>query len=554
MKKRSSATKTIVMIGFCILFFGVSYAQQDTLKKSKSVDITSAFKPVIKESAKINFNASPAVNDTTKSKLNYDIPNQNLLFAYQPGSLRPLALDIDSGGYWDISSYIKAGFGSIKTPFVQAGFSFGDGETAGMNIYAQHVSSEGKIDFQDYRNTRVDLKGFLQTSKNLEWNARLGMKQERYYKYGYQPSTLVFLKDSLSQNFQTWSGGVGVHNINRTQFGISYSPEVLIHVFNDGRDNNESNTVLNVPMQKAVGKVFAVNLGATFDLTRYKPNNLASINNTFYYLSPSVLYKTSKANIQAGIRPSWDNKTFKLFPNVTAEIGTEDQRFVFQAGWSGYIRRTSYQYLASQNPFIMQPTSLKNTWVEERYAGFKGSIGDHFTYNTRLGFHKYKNQPLFIQPGFGSDGKTFGVVYETQMKAFNYGGELSYNESEKYSIMAGINFYKYTGLKVYDKAYGLVPLELKSAIRIQVMKDLWIKSDIFVWEGAQFMRSNGSSAQLKGSIDLNAGVEFRITKSINLWTQFNNILNKEYQRWNQYRSYGFNFLGGVIFAFDQKTR
>ena len=554
MKKRTTIIKTLYLLTFGILSFGISYAQQDTLKKGKVVDITSAFKPVIKESAKINFNASPAVNDTTKPRLNYDIPNQNLLFAYQPGSLRPLALDIDTGGAWDVNSYIKAGFGSLKTPFVQAGFSFGDGETAGVNIFAKHVSSEGKIDFQDYRNTKVDLKGFLKTTKKMEWNGRLGMNQERYYKYGYQPSTLVFPKDTLLQQFQTWSGGIGVHNTERTQFGISYAPEILINVFSDERNNSESNTYLNVPMQKTVGKMFAVNLAATFDLTKYKPDNKPTVDNTFYYLSPSLLVKTSKVNAQIGIRPSWDNKTFKLFPNVTGEFSTEDKRFIFQAGWSGYIRRTSYQSLVSTNPFIMQPTSLKNTWVEERYAGFKGSIGDHFTYNAKLGFHKYKNQPLFIQPGFGNDGKTFGVVYEPQMKAFNYSSELVYTEQEKFSVMAGINFYKYTGLKIYDKAYGLVPLELRSAIRVQVMKDLWIKSDIFLWEGSQYMTKTVGSAQLKGSIDLNAGVEFRITRNLNLWTQFNNVLNKEYQRWNQYRSYGFNFLGGIIFAFDQNAQ
>ncbi len=551
---RATYIKAIFLSGFGILSFSISFAQEDTLKKGKVVDITSAFKPVIKESAKINFNASPAANDTTKPRLTYDIPNQNLLFAYQPGSLRPLALDIDSGGAWDVSSYIKAGFGSLKTPFVQAGFSFGDGETAGINIYAQHVSSEGKIDYQDFRNTKVDLKGFLKTTKNLEWNARLGMKQERYYKFGFQPSTLVFPKDTLLQQFQTWTGGIGVHNIEKTEFGISYAPEILINVFNDERGNNESNTYLNVPMQKTVGKNFAVNLTATFDLTKYKPDNSPSVDNTFYYLSPSLEVKTSRVIAHLGIRPSWDNKNFKLFPNVTGEFSTEDKRFIFQAGWSGYIRKTSYQTLAGINPFIMQPSALKNTWVEERYAGFKGSIGDHFTYNTKLGFHKYKNQPLFIQPGYGTDGKTFGVVYETQMKALNYSSEFGYTVHEKFSILAGLNLYKFTALKTYDKAYGLVPMELKSAVRVQVMKDLWIKSDLFVWQGPKYMTPTGGSAQLKGSIDLNAGVEFRITKNLNLWTQFNNVLNKEYQRWNQYRSYGFNFLGGIIFAFDQKTQ
>ncbi len=114
--------------------------------------------------------------DTTKAKLNYDIPNQNLLFAYQPGSLKPLALDIDSAGIFDNSSYVKAGFGSLRTPFIQAGISFGDGKTAGLNIYAKHVGSDGKRDFQKFTNTDLKLAGYFKSGNNLQWDASIGIK------------------------------------------------------------------------------------------------------------------------------------------------------------------------------------------------------------------------------------------------------------------------------------------------------------------------------------------------------------------------------------------
>lgn len=549
--------KMALAFGVGILSVGVSYSQQDTAKKKGTIEITSSFKPVLKESAKINFNASPAANDTTKPRLNYDIPNQNLSFAYAPGSLRPLALDIDSGGVMDLSSYIKAGFGSLKTPFVQAGFSFGDGRTAGLNIYAKHISSSGKLTYQDYRNTHVDLKGFFQTSKNLEWNAQLGMRQDRYYRYGIDP-VLSFIppKDSLENSFQTWRGGVSFHNINRTQFGISYSPEILINVFNDGRDNSESNTYVNLPLRKTVGKVFAVDLGVTFDLTRYKPDKTSAIDNTFYYLSPSAIFTTPKINVQAGIRPSWDNKTFKMFPNVMVEASTEDKRVTFQAGWSGYIRRTSYQNLANINPYLAAPSGLMNTWVTERFAGFKGSLGDHVNYNVKLSYNKYNNQPLFVNDNatLGIYDNAFRVIYEPEMKSVQFDGELSYTEAEKFSVMLGVDYRKYFDLEVNDKAFGLLPLELKGSARAQIIKDLWLKTDLFLWDGHQYKTPSGGTAQLDGSFDLNAGLEFRITKNINLWAQFNNILNKEYESWKLYRNYGFNFLGGVIFAFDQKTK
>ncbi len=549
---RQSIYKSL-LLSVGILSFGISFAQKDTTKKG-GIDIVSSFKPVLREAAKINFNASPPSPDTTKTKLSYDIPNQNLLFAYQPGSLKPLAMDIDSGGKFNNSSYVKAGFGSLRTPFVQAGISFGDGKTAGLNIYAKHVGSDGKKEFQKFSNTDIKLSGFFQSGNNLEWDASIGMKQNKVYKYGYQPETLLFAIDSLKQNFNTIAGRVAVHNIKTTEFGLTYWPEVKIDVFSDYQKNSESNTVLNLPLQKTLGKEFAVNLGITFDLTRLSPNNKTAFNNTMYYISPSVLYKTSKINAQIGIRPSWDNKTFKMFPNVLADINTQDKRFTFQLGWTGYIRKTTYQYLASQNPWLWLPSTFKNTRIEERFAGFKGSVGDHFSYAAKVGFNKINNQPLFVNDTItGLGGKSFRVLNESKMNVVNFGAELGYAVHEKISVIAGITYNQYSNLVDNAKAWGLSPIEFKTAMRIQIIKDLWLKTDWFTWTGSNYRKKDGSSDKLASSSDLSAGLEFKITKSINLWTQFNNIMNNEYQRWNQYRVYGFNFVGGVVFSFDQKN-
>ncbi|MDP9229765.1 MAG: TonB-dependent receptor [Bacteroidota bacterium] len=544
--------KKIVFAAIGIMVIGFSAIAQDTTKK-RMVDITSTFKPVLREASKINFSATPPVSDTSKPRLQYDIPNQNLLFAYQPGTLKPLALGIDTGGRWDNSSYVKIGFGSLRTPLIQAGISFGDGKTAGLNIYAKHVASEGKRDFQDFSKTDVTLNAFFQSGNNLEWNARLGMNNEKTYKYGYIPETMVFLKDSLSQKFQTYSGRLGLHNINLTEFGLSYQPEIKIDVFSDNLKNNESNTVINLPLQKTIGRTFAATLGLTFDLTRFSPDQKSAINNTMYFISPSVLFKTPNVNIEAGIRPSWDNKTFKLFPNILAEFSSPDKRFTFQAGWTGYVRKTTYQYLASLNPWLWVPSSFKNTWIEERYAGFKGSVGDHFTYSTKVGFHKYSNQPLFINDtSQAGDGKSFVVLNESQMKVLHFGVEAGYTMQEKFSLITGLTFNQYNSFQLQKKAWGLIPVELKAAMRLQVLKDLWVKSDLFAWQGPLYMKKDGSSDRLSGAFDLNAGVEFRILPNLNLWTQFNNIFNKEYQRWNQYPVYGFNFVGGIVFSFNQK--
>lgn len=530
-----------------IFLIGISATAQDTT--GKKVKITSSFKPVLKEAAKINFNASPPYADTTRPRLQYNIPNQNLALGFQPGALRPLALAVDSGGNWTNESYVKAGFGNLSTPFIQLGLSVGDKKASGINLYARHVSSKGKIKYQDYSNTNAELNAFFKAG-NIEWNARLGGLQEKYNKYGFQPKTLTFPDDSLNVKLQTYRGRIAFRNVNRTEFGISYAPELKVDVFNDQLSNSESNTYINLPLQKSVTKEFAVDLALTANLSRYKPEKKTETNNNWIAISPSLLYKTANINIQAGIRPSWDNSEFKLFPNVIAEVASSDKRFSFQAGWVGYLRNSGFQYQAKINPWIWAPAKVYNSRVEERYAGFKGSAGDHFSYSAKIAYNKINNQPLFTNDTING-GKSFMVINEPELKVFNFGGELGYTVGERFSLISNLQFNQYKQ-QVAAKAWGLLPLEWKTIMRLQVLKDLYVNSELYAFDGPWYGLKNNSRGNLGTAADLSAGLEFKIVSNIKLWAQFNNLFNNEYQRWNQYPVYGFNILGGVVFTFDQK--
>jgi hypothetical protein len=540
--------KSFLIIG--VVLFSVSVKAQDTTRK-RTVQVTSQFKPVLKDAAKINLNASPPTADTTRPRLQYQIPNQNLQFVYQPGMLKPLALDIDTGGRWNNESYVKAGYGSFKTPYLQAGLSIGDGKTVGLNGYAKHTSSEGKLPFQKYSATEFDAAAFFQTAKSLEWNARFGAEQNTFYKYGFEPSTLLFTDDSLKVRYQTWRARLGFHNLNQTQFGISYAPEIKVDAFRDRFNNSESNSFIYLPIKKAVGKVFEVDAAAEVSLSQYKPDGKSKIKNNYVSLSPTILFKTPNVSLHAGLKPSWDNGEFILYPNVMGEIGTEDKRFSIQLGWTGYLRNSGYQYVAGSNPWIWAPQTVMNTRIEERYAGVKGAVGDHFSFSAKMAYNKLNNQPLFLN-SLKNGGKSFEIIYEPEMDQFQLGGEMGLTFGEQFSLISNLSINKYRKLEVNDKAWGLLPLEFTTKMRIQVLKDLFVTSDLFAFDGPWYQKSDGDAKQMDGALDLSAGAEFKILKNVKLWAQFNNIFNKEYQRWNQYPVYGFGFLGGVVFSFAQK--
>ncbi len=158
-----------ILIILVVISASFSSFAQDTTKR-RTIDITSTFKPVLREASKLNFNASPVLGDTTPPHLRYNIPAENLFFTYQPAELKPLSLEADSLTDWPYSNFIKLGFGNVHQPYVKAGFSFGDGEKTFFNIFADHYTSKGDLPFQ--KNSLSKVGGTLTYKTPKTWNGR----------------------------------------------------------------------------------------------------------------------------------------------------------------------------------------------------------------------------------------------------------------------------------------------------------------------------------------------------------------------------------------------
>ena len=516
----------------------------------KMVTITSAFKPFLKDAAKVNFTAATPVIDSSKIPVAYTIPSQNLFFSYQPVAIKPLALAVDSGYLWENDQYIKLGAGNFSTYYGEAALSFGDGKNSITNIRGNFLTTTGHLSSQQAAKWGIDLLSIFNTKNNHEWTAHPFYQSATQYLYGYLPSTLPYTKESLLQRFSTVGLELGMQNKIENSFGITYHPQISAGRFFDNNEAHENYLLIKAPITKSFGKIYALNLGITADIataTFPLAPNQPVIKNNLYYLNPSIQFKTPNVKINAGIQPSWDNTQFSLLPDLTAEAKFSEINLSLEAGWRGYFQKNSYRSLANFNPWIGMPAALLNTKINEQYAGVKGTQGDHFTYQARVSLLTMNNQPLFINNT--GDGKTFNVLYDPEIKAIRLHGEVGYTEQEKISITAGASFTQYTSLAVQQKAWGLLPLEATGSLKWKVLKDLQVKADVFIWDGAPYSDSTGTARKGKAVADLNLGAEFTVMPRLNLWIQMNNLLNSTYQRWNQYSVLGFNVLGGVVYSF-----
>lgn len=525
---------------------------EDTLSTTKEVIITSSFKPSLRNAAKINFTAATPVLDTTKLQLTYSIPSQNLFFSYQPVPIKPLALAADSSFVWEHHQYAKVGFGNYSSPYLEAGASFGNGIKSMITAHGKFQSAKGNYHLQQYSKSGIDLIGIFNTNNNQEITSKLYWDNNSVYRYGYKPDSLKVGKDSIYQQFNTIAVEFGFENKIPTNYNITYHPQLQFNYFSNTSASKETNLVIKAPVSKSLGKLFSLDLGITADITHYSTNqylDTATVNNNLYNFNTSLRFITPNFKINIGLLPSWDNGNFSLLPNFRAEGKLANKKLVVEGGWIGYYQKNTYKSLAAINPYIVPPTTLFNTKINELYVGFKGSIDRHLTANGKISFLKMDNMVFFANDTTTGKTHNFLLLNEPTMQALRLNGEVSYDVQERLSILGGITYTQFTKLSVNNRAYGLVPLEINGTMRWKVLKDLTLKSDVFFFDGSYYRNQKLQTAKLNPAFDANLSAEFPVTKKLNGWVQFNNFLNNKYQRWNQYQVLGFQLLAGVVYSF-----
>ena len=536
----------LLLIANCLLPIAAS-AQKDTLKKTSTIDINSAYKPVLRNAVKINFSATHLNADTTAPVLTYNIPPQNLFYSYQPIPLNPLALQQDTNLYLGLRNYVKVGYGNLATPYVSAGFSFGDGKKFLANVYASYISSKGKLVYQDYSKLNLKAAGSIFLPAN-EVYAGVDVKLDENFLYGYDTAIYKYSKKDVRQQFQDVSAKIGIRNTKTGEFGINYNPNLQVSNFINVNKLNETSFILTAPVEKQFGEVFTFRVEAKADITAYTTKNLlpanVKINNNVFQVAPSLVFSTPRFSINGGVVPTWDNGKFIWLPNVFAEAFIKENVFAFQAGWVGRYTKNTYRNLSAINPYLKPITAQLNTKETEYYGGIKATLGKHFNFNAKAGYVTYTNLPFFINDT-ATDNKGFVISNETRVSNFKIHGDISYISKEKFTVSAGLTFNGYTGMKNNAKAWHTIPMEFTSSLRWWAFKQVLLKGDFYAFGKQHYLAKGNVSKVMDPGSDFSAGIEFKINKTFSAWMDVNNIFNTKYQRWHNYEVYGMNLMGGL---------
>jgi len=220
---------------------------------------------------------------------------------------------------------------------------------------------------------------------------------------------------------------------------------------------------------------------------------------------------------------------------------------------SGNTEKHSMLSLKGVNPFLNTniPYAFMNVKTDVG-GGIKGAIGDIIGFSLSVNRAVIENHPFFVNDTSFVLNNRFSVVYDN-VSRFNVRGNISAKFGERFSAAVTADHYQY-GLTNETEAWHTPLNTISGSLRYSLQNKIIFSTEVFTRSktvGRVFDENGEQSSAVAHPFhaDINFGLEYRYTKNLSVFLNFSNVSNKSFERWLNYPTQRFNFLGGASFSF-----
>jgi hypothetical protein len=524
----------------------------DTIPE-KVVTIVSAFKPQLKNVAKIGFLNATAVVDTNSVLLSYQVPSQNLSFQYQPIALVPRAIKIDSMNALKQSANLKIGLGNYFNQFIQLEGVLVDQKAQDHYLSILNESIAGPHPIQKWNTFGLNYNGRYSMNKNKVLNTQVFFNQSNRYRYGLVPDTTILPLKNFEQKLTVIGANFSLINKQVVTDQFNYVP---ILKFNHSNLINQANNLvidLYSPIMYRLKNNNKFHADFIFSYNQYNPINHSSSNNTIFQFDPSLELNKAKYQLNVGVRPIVANGDFALYPNIVLTKKLKDTNFVLDAGWNTSISNNQLIQLIGQNHWISAPNSMPISSIEKKYFNIQVSASKRLNYGFNMALNDYRELPFFNQTKQMNnpiqEGLKFDVLFEKRAIAIELVGNLRYQFSDKLLWKNNFKYIQFNLIRENTQAWGILPFEFNSQLNWVFNKNLLLDASGQFWTGSKTSAGLGNAYQLNNTFVLNAGMQYTISDHWTFWGKGENLLDQQYQRWANYPSLGVQVVAGIQYKF-----
>jgi hypothetical protein len=519
----------------------------------KVVTIVSAFKPQLKNVAKIGFMNATAIVDTNTVNLSYQVPSQNLSFQYQPIALVPRAIKIDSLHKIKQSANVKIGMGNYFNQLIQVDGALEDIKGQQHHVGILNESTAGDHPVQKWNAIGLNYDGALTLSKQKQLSTQVYFNQSNRYRYGLVPDTTNLPINNFEQKLILLGANFALTNKLISSNAFRYDPILKLH--HSQLMDQANNLVIDItsPMYYIVNNSIKIHTDFNFSYNQYNPTNKLSNQNTIFQLDPSFEIYKSKYRLNIGVRPTIANGEFAMYPKVEITKQLKDTNFVLDAGWNTSLVNNQLIQLIGQNHWIAAPNSMPISFIEKKYFNVQVSASKRLNYGFNMSLNDYRELPFFNQAKQMNnpiqEGLKFDVLFEKRAIAIELMGNLRYQLSDKLLWKNHFKYIQFNLIRENTQAWGILPFEFNAQLNWIYNKKLQLDASGQFWTGSKTSTGLGNAYQLNNTFVLNAGMQYAISEHWTFWGKGENLLDQQYQRWANYPSLGIQFVAGIQYKF-----
>jgi hypothetical protein len=549
-----------IVLSIFVISGYTGYSQNNV---NQEVKVVKAYVPVVGDVHRIS--ELPKIVDTNKviTKFEYEILPARHTTSFTPTEIKPARLISEplSKLYY---GYGKLGFGSYLSPLAQVHFGSKRSKQWNWNTLFSHNSSHGKIKnevgdkvYAGVSNTILNAQTSYFAKKHKVFSLDAKFSNDINYYYGFNPEKALpsppLLKDSIENqvvNFFKISGNMRSNYLDSSN--INYNINLGWQTLSAKQNISENALNIDASLNYFFEKEY---VGADLSLDYYKHQGITdSLNGAIVRFSPWIGAFGDKWRVVVGVNTFYDQSKLDYFfsPRVSMHYNVIDYFLIPYLELDGNYDVNSYKDIYDQNPFIVQNLGVTPTETKiSMTLGIRGNISSKIAFNAKVNYSKINNQYFFVNDTSLTLQNKFDVVYDNLDK-IRILGELSYNTGENLFLSLSGNYYSYN-LEIEKHAWHMPNYKVSLNARYIVQNKIILTSNIFAL-GSRYVRefdknNNLLDKELSGIIDLNLGMEYRLSKIFSAFINLNNIAAVKYYEWNHYPSQQFNMMMGITYSF-----
>jgi len=556
--------RPLILAGLIMITaFNNLHAQEKKKGYSEEITVTAPYEPSVTDASKISF--QPKISDTA-----IHFQKQSYLirpFLMQTSvSIKPLDAARVSGESPKplYRNYLKGGLGTNSSPYAEF-FASSDANTDHLiAVHLKHFSSTGHINDQWYPGFSENM-GELSTKFFTDMNViSLSASYNRDVNHFYAPKlfkgTKLFepTEDSLRQQFSLIKASFELKSRSDEEDALTYSLKTDVAHLTDYYQTSEMNINVSGLIQKSTdwmdfAKHQFIGLAVLVDHNILK-NTASNATSSLIEFHPSYRFLFDEYQISFGLKTDFHSDTvthLSIYPIIDARVQLVPDRLTAQAGIGGGLKNYNFNDLRLTNPFISSLTGVVTSNEKfNLYASIKGNIAQRVDLEARFESKIIDNMPLFVNDTIRKSHQSRFDVITDDINMLRLLFSARYNgDAFHISIQGNWNKYSPNG-ELY--AWNSPEMEGQLEAGVNVNKEWSLTSQIFTWGDSYtktWTANHPVAKLLKGATDINFGINYHPIDKFTVFLNLNNILNKNYERWNLYPSFGFNAMAGVSFSF-----